>query len=164
MRGNYAHCLVYPCHPVCLNDGESAIASELPEKCRQVPDKGSCKAMIEKFYFNQKANICSSYYYDGCGKVVPFDTLEACQKLCEQSDAPPEKKGGVRHDPIENDPKYADVFKIVDAEVDQMLSKESRRGRGFIHIIWETKKWHLKRKYNIDWLTPAEMNPHIMFD
>ena len=35
---------------------------------------------------------------------------------------------------------------------------------GFCHRIWSTKKRILKEKYNIDWKTPAEMNPGVMFD
>lgn len=35
---------------------------------------------------------------------------------------------------------------------------------GSCHCIWNTQKKILKEVYNIDWLTPAEEHPEIMFD
>lgn len=71
----------------------------------------------------------------------------------------------IAHDPIEKDPRYRSVFANIDAEVDTILKDHPMRGRmGFCHIIWDTKKEILKEKYGIPWKTPAEMNPHILFD
>ncbi len=69
------------------------------------------------------------------------------------------------HDPIENDPRYKSVFAGIDAEVDEILRDHPLRGRmGFCYTIWDTKKGILKQKYGIPWKTPAEINPHILFD
>ena len=35
---------------------------------------------------------------------------------------------------------------------------------GNCHVYWGAKKKILKEKYNIDWLTPSECNPYIIFD
>ena len=71
----------------------------------------------------------------------------------------------IAHDPIDNDPRYKSVFEGIDAEVDEILKDHPMRGRmGFCHIIWDTEKEILKQKYGIPWETPAEMNPHILFD
>ena len=142
-------------------------AADLPERCLQVPDKGPCKAMIEKFFFDRQASRCKSYFYGGCGPVVPFDSLEECRQLCEECRPTPKKRGtsGLYYDPIEEDPRYVEVFSKIDAEVDEALGITSKGGgRGYIHVIWETKKRILKWKYKIDWRTPAELNPHVMFD
>jgi hypothetical protein len=147
-----------------------AVASDsycanLPDRCLLLPVKGPCKAMIEKFYFHQASGKCTPYFYDGCGPVVPFDTLEECQKLCEQPPLPAKPASGIRRDPIEQDPRYADIFKNIDAEINALLANHPQKGSmGFVHIIWETKQRVLKQKYNINWKTPAEMNPQIMFD
>lgn len=37
-------------------------------------------------------------------------------------------------------------------------------GKGYCHILWGCKKEILKEKFNIDWRSPAEMNPHCKFD
>ncbi|MFA6823873.1 MAG: proteinase inhibitor I4 serpin, partial [Geobacter sp.] len=72
---------------------------------------------------------------------------------------------GLYYDPIEEDPRHAEVFSKIDAEVNEALGITTKGGgRGYIHVIWETKKRLLKHKYNIDWRTPAELNPHVMFD
>jgi len=142
-------------------------AAGLPERCQEKPVNGPCKAMIEKFFFDQQADKCKPYFYDGCGPVVPFDTLEECRQLCEEGRPEPKKRpsSGLYYDPIEEDPRYADVFKKIDAEVDESLGITSKGGgRGYIHVIWETKKRILKGKYKIDWRTPAELNPQVRFD
>lgn len=145
----------------------SVTAAELPERCLEKPVNGPCKAMIEKFYFNVQSGKCSPYFYDGCGSVVPFDSLEECRQLCEEGRPEPKKRpsSGLYYDSIEDDPRYANVFKTIDDEVKEALANDPRKGSmGFIHRIWSTKQHILKYKYGIDWRTPAELNPHVMFD
>jgi len=38
------------------------------------------------------------------------------------------------------------------------------RTRGFCHHLWKETKRIAREKYNIDWQTPSEMNPEILFD
>ena len=144
----------------------SASATELPEKCRLAPVKGPCKAMIEKYYFNQTTHTCTAYFYGGCGAVVPFDSLDECKQSCEVPPQPNDrKKAWITRDPAEKNPIYAEIFKTIDAEVEQTLVKHPLKGHmGFCYTRWETKKRILKDKYHIDWQTPAELNPQIMFD
>lgn len=78
---------------------------------------------------------------------------------------PAEDPGGLRRDPVEKDPRYADVFARIDAEVDAQLRDHPRRGsEGFCHVVWQTKKRLLQDKYGIDWRSPDEMNPQVIFD
>ena len=58
-------------------------AADLPERCRLVPVNGNCKALIERVYFDVGAKKCRTYFYDGCGPVVPFEAMEDCEALCE---------------------------------------------------------------------------------
>lgn len=146
---------------------QQAAAIELPEPCRVQPVKGPCKAMIEAAYFDLKQGKCVTYFYDGCGAVKPFDNLEECQRTCEQPGPAPKKRpsSGLYYDPVEDDPNYAEVFSKIDAEVKTALDLPTKRsGRGYVHIFWGTKKRILKQKYNIDWRTPAELNPWVIFD
>lgn len=77
----------------------------------------------------------------------------------------PPRGGGLAHDPVENDPRYAEVFAKIDAEVDALLKDHPSRGsEGFCHVIWATKKGLLKERYGIEWRSPDEMNPHVIFD
>lgn len=61
----------------------AAGAAELPERCRLVPVNGACKALIDRVYFDVGGKKCRTYFYDGCGPVVPFEEIEDCRKLCE---------------------------------------------------------------------------------
>lgn len=148
----------------CLS--QPAAAVDLPELCRLQPVNGRCKAMIEKFRFDQAGGKCVAYFYDGCGPVVPFDSLDACRKLCEAAQPALKKHAsGLYYDPVEDDPRYAEVFRKIDAEVKEALAGHPQRGSmGFVHLVWETKKRILLQKYSIGWKTPAELNPQVMFD
>jgi len=152
-------------------------AENLPDRCRLKPVNGSCKAMMDRYYFNQKTGRCTEYIYDGCGTIVPFGTLEECRTLCEtvkQIDKKTEtlniksierKQSGLAHDPVEDDPRYGEVFKSIDDEVKTLLADHPQReGEGFVSIYWQTQKKLLKQKYNIDWRSPGELNPHVLFD
>ena len=152
-------------------------ADTLPEKCWLIPVNGRCKAMIDKYYFDQNTGKCTEYTYDGCGPVVPFNRLDECRALCEtanskgtqmepQGTKPSDKRqSGLRHDPVEDDPRFAEAFKTIDDEVKVLLTDHPQRGKdGFFNIYWDTKKTLLKQKHGIDWRTPQEMNPGTIFD
>jgi len=177
-KRNYAHILSRIIFLVLLCSSTNIVFGEtLPGKCLLVPVNGSCKAMIEKYYFDRKTGRCTQYFYDGCGPVVPFDTLDECRALCEsvisngnRAEAPVSKSGGkkrsgLNYDPVEDDPRYAEVFKTIDDEVKELLADHPQRGsEGFVNIYWRTKKNLLKQKYGIDWRSPGELNPHVIFD
>lgn len=69
------------------------------------------------------------------------------------------------YDPIEDDPKYKEIFEQVRIEAEKQLEQEGiKKCLGYCHAHWNTMKKILKEKHNIEWKTPAEMNPEIMFD
>jgi hypothetical protein len=79
----------------------------------------------------------------------------------------PVDRDGMTYDPKERDPKYRDIIKKAEKEADELLEKKypgSSKEMGYCHGLWEQKKKILKEKYNIDWCTPAELNPFTMFD
>ena len=36
--------------------------------------------------------------------------------------------------------------------------------RGYCHRLWAETKRILREKYGLDWKTPSEMNPGVLFD
>lgn len=57
-------------------------------------------------------------------------------------------------------------YKMISDELDELIKKEIGPGgyMGYCHLYWATKKQILKEKYGIEWHSPAELNPHVMFD
>ena len=53
-------------------------------KCDLDPEIGPCYAAIPKFYFDKNEGKCKEFTWGGCDGVVPFDTMEECEK-CECS-------------------------------------------------------------------------------
>lgn len=51
-------------------------------QCRMKHDTGPCKAMFERFYFDEKSGICKPFTWGGCQGSVPFETMDECNKLC----------------------------------------------------------------------------------
>ncbi len=75
-------------------------------------------------------------------------------------DAYTHQTGAVWNDPIETDTTFADVFQEVDAELQRRYPKPRR---GQCHARWHTKKALLKER-GVDWLSPQDLNPHMLFD
>lgn len=65
------------------------------------------------------------------------------------------------YDPIEDDPKYVRAFR----EAGDAASRACGPPRlGFGPCVQEEKKRILKERYSIDWRTPMELNPCVIFD
>ncbi|MGA2241446.1 MAG: hypothetical protein ABSH11_05350 [Verrucomicrobiota bacterium] len=69
-----------------------------------------------------------------------------------------------RMDAKELDPKYADIIKAVEVEVEAEMEKQCIRGRfGSVHTFWRLKKEKLKAR-GIEWLSPSELNRNVSYD
>lgn len=54
----------------------------LSDRCALEPVTGPCKAAITKYYYDKTEKKCKSFIWGGCDGVVPFQTLEECEKGC----------------------------------------------------------------------------------
>ena len=75
-------------------------------------------------------------------------------------DAYTRQTDSIRSDPIETDPRFADIFREVDAELDRRYPE---RRRGQCHRRWGAKRSLLKER-GIEWLSPPDLNPYVRFD
>ena len=66
-------------------------------------------------------------------------------------------------DEIEKTEEYLKIKDVVDNKVEK-YAKTLDGGLGTCYKVWEYKKELLKSIYNIDWKSPAELNPNIIFD
>ena len=55
-------------------------------RCDLKPEGGPCKGLFWKYYYSPKTKKCEKFVYGGCGGVVPFDTKEECEELCEKQE------------------------------------------------------------------------------
>ncbi len=71
----------------------------------------------------------------------------------------------LNHDPVEQTLKYKRVVKWVELWLKlKLYFHPMKKQMGFCFIYWEEKKRYLKKWFNVDWKTPAEMNPDVLFD
>ena len=68
-------------------------------------------------------------------------------------------------------PGQWDAYCAVRKQVHRLAEEKARKkfkkiygGMGTCHTIWYYEKLIFKEKYNIDWKSPADLNPHIIFD
>ena len=62
--------------------------------------------------------------------------------------------------------EYSDYYLLIEREMETLVRAETGKGGylGFCHEYWAAKKKVLREKYGIDWRSPAERYPHIIFD
>lgn len=70
----------------------------------------------------------------------------------------------IKNDPKLQDPKYKKIIDEVFAEVEAKHTKEEIQQNGFCYQLWLEVKHILWNRYKIDWKTPDELNPDIMYD
>lgn len=52
-------------------------------RCTELPDTGSCRDSLTKWYYNPVKQECSRFNYGGCqGNENRFDSQESCMKYC----------------------------------------------------------------------------------
>lgn len=71
--------------------------------------------------------------------------------------------GNLRKDPVEYTLEWESIYYDLQDELDRRFSNAPRR-MGFCFYYWNAEKELLREKYNIEWLTPSQMNPGVMFD
>lgn len=69
----------------------------------------------------------------------------------------------MKRNPKEKDPKIREIIKKAEEEAEEIL-KDKPKIEGFCYMLWSEQKRILKEKYGIDWKSPDEMNPDIIFD
>jgi len=68
-------------------------------------------------------------------------------------------------DPQEEDPALAEAFLESDRLYFQMAWwRALLRKRGSCYVIWEAQQRMLREKHGIDWRSPTDMNPGIIWD
>lgn len=71
------------------------------------------------------------------------------------------RKNGLCYDPIEDTEEYKEAMKKIQEELDERM--EGIDGMGSCHIYWRHKKQLLAR-FRVEWKSPKECNPFVMFD
>lgn len=54
-------------------------------RCSLKPEKGQCKAIYWKYFFDSESKKCKEFIWGGCDGVVPFETEADCKELCEEA-------------------------------------------------------------------------------
>lgn len=92
--------------------------------CLLPVEAGPCKALDEKWYFDEKTGQCTKFYYGGCrGNANRFDSDEECRATCMTTSPKPDETTPYPDDVIvvtEN------VYGVVGEMEDQNSSEETK--------------------------------------
>jgi hypothetical protein len=95
-------------------------------------------------------------------RLWPFTQLQRSRLRRERiALARQQQEGHTLHDPIEDDPKLRPMIEQAHALAN---AAEPAHGLGSCHRLWHAKKRILKERFEIEWFSPAEMNPGTKFD
>jgi hypothetical protein len=59
-----------------------------PQDCERVPscflnpEVGPCNAAFPKYYYDRLEKKCKEFIWGGCEGIVPFDTMDECERNC----------------------------------------------------------------------------------
>lgn len=71
--------------------------------------------------------------------------------------------GCLKVDPVEYTRRWEEIYYDVEERLNRRFAGE-RRHMGFCFMFWSAKQDLLKEVYGIEWHTPSQMNPRVMFD
>jgi hypothetical protein len=72
---------------------------------------------------------------------------------------------GFNQDPQERDPEVLPLIEDAALEAQKELEAQGvEKTLGYCHLLWAVQQRILKERFDIDWKTPAEMNPDVCFD
>lgn len=71
--------------------------------------------------------------------------------------------GHLRKDPVEYTRRWEEIYYDVEDRLNERFANAPRH-MGFCFHFWNAKRELLREEYNIDWQSPAQMNPHVIFD
>ena len=62
--------------------------------------------------------------------------------------------------------EYSDRYLLIEREMETLVRAETGEGDylGFCHLFWEVKKRVLWEKFGIEWHSPSDRNPGVIFD
>jgi hypothetical protein len=95
---------------------------------------------------------------------MPITNLELLERIrvAEERQCKPGVKPPLLYDPIEDEEMTSELVRAAreraDAEVDSSIAM------GRCHCVWATMKEFLQQEDAINWYSPAEMNPGVIFD
>ena len=51
-------------------------------RCSMKSKPGPCKALFERYYYEEKNKTCRPFFWGGCNGAVPFETMAECEQAC----------------------------------------------------------------------------------
>ena len=103
-------------------------------------------------------------YPEACERFITFENAEyqrhAKELICKHGKR--SRGGGLRYDPIEDSEEYLAIKDELEALIKAQIGE--KKHIGYCYMYWSAKRHILKEKYGIEWRSPSELNPHVLFD
>ena len=101
------------------------------------------------------------YIDDDCNDLVAIATqLISASNVEMIINERKERRRSLKHDPVEMTEEYLAVIDEIEEKIEK---SRTTYGHGSCFEVWSLKKSYLLES-DIEWHTPAELNPHVHFD
>ena len=128
------------------------------EKQRNEPNTDALKDTTEQLVSLATLSACDTWYAPLKEEIEALLGKDAVKEI-EQNPY----TGHLKKDPIEYSEEYEAVIDKVEEEVSNKMGNQPY-AMGMCFEIWHIKQTILAEKYGIEWRTPSQMNPRVMFD
>ncbi len=128
------------------------------EKKRSEPNEDALKDTAEQLVSLATLTACDTWYAPLKEEITALLGEENVREI-EQNPY----TGHLKKDPIEYSEEYEAVIDKVEKEVSDRMGNQAY-AMGMCFEIWSIKQAILAEQYNIEWKTPSQMNPRVMFD
>jgi hypothetical protein len=92
----------------------------------------------------------------------PDSELERRRELARRTNKRKHPRLRMLYDPISDDPTFAWAIKEASRRAVEELGQPYQMGS--CHLLWRRQKQILKEEFDIDWYSPRDMNPRVIFD
>lgn len=111
------------------------------------------------------AEIAAYRRATGCPLMKVRPTLQAMtNELRRRVLLAVEDQDSPLHDPIQDEPDVGALIRRVSEEVELAAAAQGRSGIGTCHFIWNETARILLERHDVQWFSPAHMNPNVFFD
>ena len=138
-----------------------------------LPEAVSCFADSARFFENRSAALdaysSALFYQARFGKELIEDESVFAEKFGDDAladakkNADSEASAQILTDPVESTDVFLKNRFEIEKLTDELLRASVNPDVPFCALYWNTKKNVLKKKFGIEWKTPAEMNPNVRF-
>ena len=143
-----------------IRDEQTWRATPLLAEALQLTREKEADPTVKDEWKNETLATLAELYDDNGRRQLAQQIRE---EAAQYGPKPDEPSHHLTYDPVEDTDAYIAIKDEMEHELYDLM-KDEPRGMGFCFHYWAAKQNLLQQKYGIEWHSPKQMNPRVMFD